>query len=76
MFMFQTLKYLPPHVLGMDGELLGVAAFGVAAVVLILIPFLDRPKPGRPHSPIWTWAAYGGLAYILILTYLGYASSG
>jgi cytochrome b6 len=72
MFMFQTLKYLPPHILGIDGELVGIAAFGVAAAVLVIIPFVDRPRPGAKPGRLWTWLAYGALLYIIVLTYLGY----
>lgn len=75
MFMFQTLKYLPPHILGMEGEVVGVMGFGVAAVFLFLVPFLDRPRPdGRPN-PFITWMAIGIIAFMLILTYLGYTAS-
>ena len=42
MAMFQTLKMLPSHILGIEGELLGVLAFGLVGIVLIIIPFLDR----------------------------------
>ena len=75
MFMFQTLKYLPSHILGIDGELVGIGAFGVVGVVLLLVPFLDRPAPGRRPRPLWTWLAYGALAYIVVLTWLGYTMS-
>jgi len=75
MFMFQTLKYLPATILGISGEFLGVAAFGVGGVVLLFVPFLDRPAPGAKPSKLWTYIAYGALAYILILTYLGYTAS-
>jgi cytochrome b6 len=75
MFMFQTLKYLPAHILGLDGELLGVGAFGLAGVVLLLVPFLDRPKPGTKPKPFWTYVTYGALAYIIVLTYLGYTAN-
>jgi cytochrome b6 len=74
MFMFQTLKYLPAEILGIEGELVGIAAFGVGALVLVLIPFLDRHGAGR-SSRLWTWAAYGALAYIIVLTILGYTAS-
>jgi cytochrome b6 len=74
MFMFQTLKYLPPEIVGIEGELVGIAAFGIAAVVLVILPFLDRKGTGRA-SRIWTWAAYGALAYIIVLTILGYTAN-
>jgi quinol-cytochrome oxidoreductase complex cytochrome b subunit len=71
MFMFQTLKYLPARILGIEGDLIGIAAFGVAAMLLIALPFLDRG--GRSRA--WTWAAWGALAYIIVLTALGYAAN-
>jgi cytochrome b6 len=75
MFMFQTLKYLPAHILGIDGEFVGVAAFGLLGLILLVVPFLDRPKPGAQPGKLWTYLTYGALAYILLLTYLGYTAS-
>jgi cytochrome b6 len=74
MFMFQTLKYLPAEILGIEGELVGIAGFGIGAVVLLLIPFLDRGRDAR-SGRFWTWAAYGALLYIIVLTILGYAAN-
>jgi cytochrome b6 len=45
LFMFQTLKVIPAKILGLDGEMLGILAFGVIAALALLIPFLDREKP-------------------------------
>ncbi len=75
MFMFQTLKLLPAEVLGIEGELLGVAAFGALGGVLLLVPFLDRPKPGSKPSELWTYLTWAALAFILVMTYWGYAAS-
>jgi cytochrome b6 len=73
MFMFQTLRYLPATILGIEGELLGIIGFGVLGVVLLFVPFLDRPKtPDARPGKLWTYLTYGALAYILLLTYLGY----
>jgi quinol-cytochrome oxidoreductase complex cytochrome b subunit len=73
MFMFQTLRYLPPEILGIEGELVGVLAFGVLGLVLLFVPFLDRPKePGGRPGKLWTYLAFLALAYVLVLTYLGY----
>jgi cytochrome b6 len=75
MFMFQSLKYLPAHILGIEGELLGVLAFTVGGVILLLVPFLDRKAARGEPSPLWTWITYGVLAYIIVLTYLGYTAN-
>jgi len=75
MAMFQTLKLLPGHVLGIEGELLGVLGFGVVGLLLILLPFLDRRTAvGQPSRfP----AAFGVtlIVYMIVLTYLGYTVS-
>ncbi len=47
LFMFQTLKKLPGHILGLEGEIVGVLFFGACGVIVLLIPFLDRGKRTR-----------------------------
>jgi cytochrome b6 len=74
MFMFQTLKYLPAHILGIEGELVGVVGFTVAGILVMLIPFLDRKAARGERSPMVTWIAWGLIVYILVLTYLGYTA--
>jgi len=71
MFMFHTLKLLPAHILGIEGEVLGITAFGLAGLVLMLIPFLDREQKRR-ESRIWTVVSVGALVYIIVFTALGY----
>ncbi len=46
MAMFQTLKLLPSHILGIEGELLGVLGFGLIGLILVALPFLDRRRCG------------------------------
>jgi cytochrome b6 len=75
MFMFQTLKYLPSHILGIEGELVGVLAFAVAGVFLLLVPVLDRRGARGESSPLFTWIIIGAIVYILVLTYLGYTAN-
>src|SRR6266568_3992376 len=43
LFMFQTLKLIPPKILSFDGEVLGILAFGVGGLMLFIVPFLDKP---------------------------------
>jgi cytochrome b6 len=73
MFMFQTLRYLPATILGIPGDVLGILGFGALALILLFVPFLDRPgSPDARPSRTWTYLAYAALAYILVFTYLGY----
>jgi quinol-cytochrome oxidoreductase complex cytochrome b subunit len=70
MFMFQTLKFIPAKVWIIDGELLGVAAFGVAGLVWLLLPFLDR---GTTRSRLLiNGLGIFALAYIMAMTLYGY----
>jgi cytochrome b6 len=72
MFMFQTLKYLPAHILGIEGEIVGILGFGLAGVLVFFIPFLDRRTARGQPSKLFTWIGIGIIVYILVLTYLGY----
>jgi len=75
MFMFQTLKYLPSHILGIEGELVGILGFSFAGLLLLLIPVLDRRGARGESSKVFTWIIIGAIAYIIVLTYLGYTAN-
>jgi cytochrome b6 len=71
-FMSQTLKYLPPTILGFEGERVGILAFGAAALVLVLLPFVDRRAARGASSPAITAAAAVALAFMAVMTLLAY----
>ncbi|HEU4369060.1 MAG TPA: cytochrome bc complex cytochrome b subunit [Methylomirabilota bacterium] len=75
MFMFQTLKYLPAHILGIEGEVVGILAFGGGGALLLVLPFLDRRAARGERSPLIAWIVVGVIVYMLALTYLGYTAS-
>jgi cytochrome b6 len=75
MFMFQTLKYLPGHILGIEGELVGVLGFGLVGLFLLLIPFLDRRAGRGEPGRLFTGIGLILIAYMILLTYLGYTAS-
>jgi len=70
--MFHTLKLVPSHVLGFEGERLGVFAFGAAALFLVLVPFLDRRASRGEPSRLFTVLAAIGLAYLVVFTIIGH----
>ncbi|HEY7471564.1 MAG TPA: cytochrome bc complex cytochrome b subunit [Gemmatimonadota bacterium] len=75
MFMFQTLKYLPAHVLWIiEGELLGILAFMVLGVFLLLVPIYDPEGRGK-RSRIVTRVGIGLIVYMIILTVVGYLAN-
>lgn len=62
---FQGLKYLPAHVAGIPGEMLGVFLLGGMALVLAVLPLLDRRQ-----SRWWDRAMVLVLAGAALLTLL------
>jgi quinol-cytochrome oxidoreductase complex cytochrome b subunit len=74
MFTFQTLKYLPPHILGLEGEMLGVMAFSIAGLLAFLVPVLDRRTARGEPSKLFVWLGLAAIAYVIVLTVLGYTA--
>ncbi len=75
MFMFQTLKFLPSHILGIEGEVAGIVGFGLGGLFLLLIPLLDRRTARGEPSRLFTWIGVAIIVYMVALTYLGYTAS-
>src|SRR5512145_310625 len=72
MAMFQTLKLLPGHILGIEGELLGVLGFGIVGLALVFMPFLHRGSVSGKWSHLPAVFAVALILYMIVLTYLGY----
>ncbi len=71
LFMFQTLKLIPSKIWFIDGEIVGVLAFGLAGAIWLLLPFLDRDK-WRLGRTFITGLGVFALAYIAAMTTYGY----
>ena len=74
LFMFQTLKYIPARIFSLDGEVLGILAFGLGGVLWLLVPFIDRGPATAKWSQIIRRAGIVIVIYIVILTTLAYVS--
>lgn len=72
MFMFKTLKYLPSHILGIEGEVVGIVGFGLGGLFLLLVPFLDRRTARGEQNRLFTWIGIVTIVYMIVFTYLGY----
>jgi len=72
LFVFQSLKMLPPHIGPFEGEVLGVLAMGLGATVLVLLPFLDRASSEGRRTRLLDVIGVFGLAYFAVFTVLGY----
>ena len=75
MYMFHTLKLLPAHILGLEGEMLGVVGFGIAGLFLLLVPILDRRRGPGEVNRLFTVIAVAMIVYIIVLTVLGYLAN-
>src|SRR5688572_21101599 len=74
LFMFQTLKILPAKILGMDGEVLGIMAFNMIALLLFIVPFIDRGPENRTRRIVFNVIGVVALLYIVVMTVVGYVT--
>jgi hypothetical protein len=68
--MFQSLKMLPAKIWFVDGELVGIAASGLAAVAWIAIPFLDYRAGFGRITRFFTGLGVFGIGFIVVMTWL------
>ncbi|MFC2084585.1 cytochrome bc complex cytochrome b subunit [Bacteroidota bacterium] len=72
MFMFQSLKFLPPHIFFIEGEMFGVLFFIVAGIVWALIPFIKVKENLNARLKIMTLFGVLVLSFIIVMTLIGY----
>ena len=72
MFMFQTLKLLPGKIAFFEGEVLGVIAFGMFGVLLLLVPWLDMKFARSSQGRVLNTIGIAIVFYILAMTLMGY----
>jgi cytochrome b6 len=71
-WMFQTLRMLPSHIAGLEGELVGIVGIGVAAVLWVAAPFLDDPHGSGLRARLWTVVGVVAILFISVMTLLVY----
>lgn len=74
LFMFETLKFIPARIGFLEGEQVGILAFGLAGLLWLLLPFFDRNGSGRGQRWI-TGLGIFALVYITAMTIYGYLAS-
>ena len=70
MFMFQTLKLLPAHVLFFEGEVLGILGFMLVGLAWLLVPFWEWRREGRVQP--MTIVGVAAVIFIAVMTAWGY----
>jgi cytochrome b6 len=74
-FMFETLKFVPGgSIFGLEYEAIPILGFGLGALLLVLVPFLDRGVMRRGRSPGFTAVGVVALIYMVAVTCWGYRS--
>ena len=74
LFMFQTLKLLPPKIWIFDGEVVGIMAFNFIALLLFIVPFVDRSPESRRRRLIFNSLGVIALVFIVGMTIFGYVT--
>lgn len=72
LFMFQTLKYIPAKIWIVDGEILGILAFGAAGALWMMVPFWDRKSSRGERNRFVNYLGIFALAYMIALTIVGW----
>ena len=69
---FYTLKLLPSHIWLFEGELVGLAGFGLLAVFWVMLPVWAVRRSGDLRTRLVTGAGIFLIAYLAAFTILGY----
>ena len=69
---FYTLKIIPSHVAGLEGELLGLIGFALLAVWWVTLPFWGVSREGLVRTRWVTGAGVLLIAYLAVFSALGY----
>ncbi len=74
LFMFQTLKLIPAKIGRFDGEVIGIMAFNFIALLLFVVPFVDRSPKNQRRRLVFNLIGIGALLYIVGMTIFGYVT--
>ena len=74
LFMFQTLKYIPAKIWRFDGEVIGILAFSFIALLLFIVPFVDRTPENRRRKLVFNAIGVVAVLYIVVMTIVGYVT--
>lgn len=74
LFMFQTLKFIPGHVLFIDGELFGILMFGLGGLLWMTVPFWDRKSTEGKKNKMVNYFGLFIVMFIITLTVIGWLS--
>lgn len=68
LFVFESLKLFPSRIAGLEGELVGLALFAIAAAFWFLVPVLDRASRRGEASRAFTAIGLAVIGYVVLAT--------
>jgi cytochrome b6 len=71
---FQTLKFVPARLFGLEGEFVASVAFGLGGAALFALPLLDRNT--QTSRRIVTWMGAAVVLYMVAMTALALRGGG
>lgn len=74
LFMFQTLKYLPPKILFIEGEALGVFAFMIGGLIFLIVPFLNVADASKRMKLAFNIYGIFAVVFIVVMTIVGFVT--
>jgi cytochrome b6 len=72
LYMFQTLKYIPGKLLFLDGEVLGIALFGIAGFLWTIVPVWDQKSSRGEQNRLVNYLGLFAVMYIILFTIIGW----
>jgi cytochrome b6 len=75
-FLFTTLKLVPGHILGIEGEKIALLFILLACFFWLLVPYWDRKGQKEQKNPLITVIGLTVIIYILVFTLITYLFPG
>jgi quinol-cytochrome oxidoreductase complex cytochrome b subunit len=74
LFLFQTLKFFPGEILGLNGEMVAVTLIFCGIFFLFLIPFFHKRTAHSTWNVVFTLIGIGYTLYFICMTIIGFLS--
>ncbi len=71
LFLFQTLKFFPGIIFGLNGETIAIVIVSCSLLFFFLLPFFDRKSAWQEKSPLFTWIGLIYITYFIVMTIIG-----
>ncbi|MBI5214640.1 MAG: cytochrome bc complex cytochrome b subunit [Ignavibacteriae bacterium] len=73
--LFQTLKFVPSTIFGMNSEVIVNSFVGILSLAVMFLPFIDRKAERNESSKVITFCGVVGILYMVITIILAYTTS-